>query len=298
MKIDLSYREFSYHTIKKEIEEQLKKSHESNEETPSASTTQAENSLVTLEGDVASKALTQFEKVRDEMKSEFLNILNTKERGENLSGGSININAIKIDLKIMAEDAVVEKEVKLNFTDIEAKRLNITKEMSAKHKLLDPLVINFDGKSTELSSEKFEFDLDSDGRKDQISMLKGNSGYLALDRNNNGKIDDGSELFGAKSGDGFADLAILDSNFDGVINSDDTIYDRLRIWRKNENGEDRLVALGEAGVGVIHLNAQKNEEMVYDKKGQLAGVIQKSAFVEMQNRRENAIIQHIDLVAG
>lgn len=61
-----------------------------------------------------------------------------------------------------------------------------------------------------MTDQKFYFDLDADGTADRISMLKSGSGFLALDKNGNGKIDDGSELFGTQSGDGFADLEEYD----------------------------------------------------------------------------------------
>ena len=83
--------------------------------------------------------------------------------------------------------------------------------------LRDPLVINFDGKAAELGSLRFAFDLDSDGKSESLHALTGNSGFLAFDRNADGRINDGRELFGARSGDGFADLAASsDAGFKAV----------------------------------------------------------------------------------
>lgn len=127
-------------------------------------------------------------------------------------------------------------------------------------KVIDPLVIDYEGSGTELSDTKMRFDLDSDGTPDQISTLKKGSGFLALDKNGDGKINDGSELFGTQSGDGFKDLSIYDSNNDGKIDKDDPIYDKLRIWTPDANGEGQLVGLGEKGIGVIYLNAQESQE--------------------------------------
>ena len=61
---------------------------------------------------------------------------------------------------------------------------------------------------TSVSDMKFKFDIDSDGKVDEISFVGKSSGFLALDKNEDGKINDGSELFGTKSGDGFSDLAL------------------------------------------------------------------------------------------
>lgn len=83
--------------------------------------------------------------------------------------------------------------------------------------LTDPLVINLDGNIAGLSDQKFMFDIDADGEEESISYLQGGSGYLALDKNGDGVINDGSELFGTKSGDGFADLAEYDADGNGWI---------------------------------------------------------------------------------
>ena len=64
----------------------------------------------------------------------------------------------------------------------------------------DPLVINLDGKMPQLASTTFSFDLDNDGEKDQISNLSKGNGFLALDKNNDGEINQGSELFGGHHG--------------------------------------------------------------------------------------------------
>jgi hypothetical protein len=95
-----------------------------------------------------------------------------------------------------------------------------------------------------------QFDIDADGEQDNIAQLNAGFGYLALDQNGDNKINDGSELFGALSGNGFADLAQYDQDKNGYIDENDDIFDQLQIWVKNEN-EDKLVSLKEAGIGAI-----------------------------------------------
>ena len=68
--------------------------------------------------------------------------------------------------------------------------------------LQDPLILSFDGNSAELSAERIRFDLDADGKAEEIPGLGKNSGFLVFDRNGNGKADDGRELFGVASGNG------------------------------------------------------------------------------------------------
>ncbi len=161
---------------------------------------------------------------------------------------------------------------------------------------IDPLVIDYEGNGAELSDITMSFDLDSDGKKDQISTLKKGSGFLALDKNNDGIINNGSELFGTQSGDGFKDLAKYDTNGDGRIDKNDPIYDKLRIWIPNPKGEGELVGLGEKGIGVIYLNPKEAQEMMRGEEGDLLGIKQKTADF-LFNDGKAGQIHHIDLIA-
>lgn len=125
-----------------------------------------------------------------------------------------------------------------------------------KQQFFDPLVLNFDGELPDLDTQNFSFDIDCDGESNQISMLKKGSGFLALDKNENGTVDDGSELFGPLNGNGFSDLKRYDSDKNGWIDENDPVFNKLRIWMKNKD-EDTLVALGETGVGAIYLGNSK-----------------------------------------
>ncbi len=118
---------------------------------------------------------------------------------------------------------------------------------------IDPLVINLDCNIADVSDQKFFFDLDADGKEEEISMLGPGSGFLALDRNEDGRINDGSELFGTESGNGFADLAAYDSDRNGWIDEADEIFDKLRIYSFNADGEAELYSLKEREVGAIAL---------------------------------------------
>lgn len=140
--------------------------------------------------------------------------------------------------------------------------LNMSREFFTEHseslrmgaaKKVDPLVINFGGNAAELGDTKFQFDLDSDGRTEQIAALKPGSGMLALDQNGDGKINNGGELFGAKTGDGFGELAKYDEDKNGFIDEGDSIYNKLRIWTNDGKGNQQLTALGAKGIGAIYL---------------------------------------------
>ncbi|MBO7402135.1 MAG: hypothetical protein J6U10_03995 [Lachnospiraceae bacterium] len=159
--------------------------------------------------------------------------------------------------------------------------------------LTDPLVINLGDDNVSLSDEKFVFDLDCDGEEDNISLLGKMSGFLALDANGDGVINDGSELFGAKTGDGFKELAVFDLDGNGWIDENDEIFNRLRIWKKNDDGTDTLVGLGVAGVGAIYLgNVDTKIKAVSGET--LNGMVQKSG-IYLREDGSAGTVQHVDL---
>lgn len=121
--------------------------------------------------------------------------------------------------------------------------------------LTDPLVIKMTDAPETISDQTFFFDLDGDGTKEEMSRLADGNGFLALDANDNGIIDDGSELFGTKSGNGFQDLAAYDEDGNGWIDENDSVYQKLKVWTKDAGGNDSLLSLKDADVGAIYLGA-------------------------------------------
>jgi hypothetical protein len=162
-----------------------------------------------------------------------------------------------LDVSMSGWIQTATQKIELNM-DISMSYSFASKNQILKQQFYDPLVLNFDGKLPDLDTQNFSFDIDCDGECDQISMLKSGSGFLALDKNSNGKVDDGTELFGPLNGNGFADLARYDSDKNGWIDENDPIFDKLRIWMKSKD-EDKLVALGEVGVGAIYLGSAKGQ---------------------------------------
>ncbi len=126
-------------------------------------------------------------------------------------------------------------------------------EQGVKVIMTDPLVIQLGSNPVGVSDQKWKFDIDGDGSMDEISMLSKGSGFLAFDKNGDGSINDGTELFGAKSGNGFRDLMEYDLDKNGWIDENDSIYSKLSVWVKDEAGEDSLLSLKEANVGAIYL---------------------------------------------
>ena len=160
----------------------------------------------------------------------------------------------------------------------------------------DPLVINLETDMTEVSDFKFLFDLDCDGVKENISFAGAGSGFLALDLNEDGVINDGSELFGTKSGDGFADLAGYDSDGNGWIDEADEIFEKLRVWTKDENGNDLLISLKEADVGAICLGKVGTQFSLNDRSGRTNAFMRSSGIFLRESGKVGTIAQ-LDLTS-
>ncbi len=159
----------------------------------------------------------------------------------------------------------------------------------------DPLVINLDLPSAAVTDQEFFFDLDADGTKEAISTLAGGCGFLALDKNGDGMINDGSELFGTKTGDGFTELAAYDEDGNGWIDENDSIFSRLKVWTKDADGTDKLLNLAEADVGAIFLGHIATEfSLNNDMTNETNAKIQSSGIFLHESTGEAGTVQHVD----
>lgn len=117
--------------------------------------------------------------------------------------------------------------------------------------LKDPLVINLDGSAVSLAGSRYAFDLDGDGVEESIPGLAPGKGYLALDLDANGVIDDGRELFGPSTGDGFSELSALDEDKNGWIDEADKAFGMLRVMSFDGSGARVVSSLADVGVGAL-----------------------------------------------
>lgn len=161
-------------------------------------------------------------------------------------------------------------------------------------KKIDPLVINFDGKGAQLSQTRFRFDLDNNGTEEQLASLRPGSGFLALDRNGDGIINNGSELFGPATGQGFEELAKYDEDGNHFIDEADSIYQKLRIWSFNEDGSQQLVALGDKNIGAIFLGHVTSPFQLKDENNNSLGEIASSG-IYLTEQGSVGVIQQINL---
>ena len=160
---------------------------------------------------------------------------------------------------------------------------------------VDPLVFNLDGNVNSISDQKFLFDLNADGTEEEISFTNQGSGFLALDKNGDGKINDGSELFGTQSGDGFADLAVYDEDGNGWIDEADDVFKDLTIWTLNAEGEKVQISLADADVGAIYLGNASTEFSMKNETDHATNGIVRSTGIFLKESGGAGTVQHIDL---
>ncbi|TLX21489.1 hypothetical protein [Thermomonas fusca] len=161
--------------------------------------------------------------------------------------------------------------------------------------LKDPLVINFNGGAAQLAQTTFKFDLDADGAADATRFVAPGSGFIALDRNGDGRINDGRELFGALSGNGFADLAQHDDDGNGWIDQNDAVFDRLLVWTRDGDGKDSLQGLLQHGVGALYLGNADTPFALKDGANALQGAIRASGLY-LREDGGTGTLQQLDLV--
>lgn len=176
--------------------------------------------------------------------------LRTREENERLQidvqGRVETADGRRIDLNLHVD---LQRQWRETRTEI------LAREGDEAPKRKDPLVINLGGAAAAFDGQRIDFDLDADGLAESIPNVTAASGYLALDRDGSGAIENGGELLGTRSGDGFAELAALDDDGNGWIDETDGAWQSLRIWRRDASGADRLQTLAQAGVGALHVGA-------------------------------------------
>lgn len=166
-------------------------------------------------------------------------------------------------------------DVRIEEATLEFSQSNLSVSSSQQPVLTDPLILDLDGDGLETTGVErgVSFDIDGDGKQDITSFATGGDALLAIDKNGNGKIDNGTELFGDQTGfaNGFEALAQYDDNLDGVINEEDAVFDQLELVSVNSQGEFVQHSLASTDVSSISLNYQNTNQALntYDKIAQL-----------------------------
>lgn len=164
--------------------------------------------------------------------------------------------------------------------DQEDRCIHLSGNWSSCNCYFTPVILGLDRNEMRLTDAKngVLFDLLPDGTKEQVAWTRRGSrdAFLALDRNENGTIDNGYELFGSSTiqppidqRNGFNALTPFDLNGDRVIDNKDPIYSLLRTWTdRNHNGESEsteLKSLVESGIASIGIDYDETNRI--DRQG-------------------------------
>ncbi|RXJ57593.1 hypothetical protein [Candidatus Marinarcus aquaticus] len=208
-----------------------------------------------------------------------------------------------IDFSTQATVKTADKEITV---DLE---LSFSQEFYERHKeslhfeeisFIDPLVIQYDQSchAFDMIDEKitFMFDINSDESCEEIPLLKDGNGFLVLDKNDNGMIDNGNEMFGPNTNDGFSELAAYDEDGNNWIDENDSIFDQLRIWTKTSENEDQLLALGQVGIGALYLTPSE-ANITIDKSVNESLAHLKSNSIYLKEDGTAGVISALDFIA-
>ncbi len=190
--------------------------------------------------------------------------------------------AEKTEVSIQADITLRNgRQINVDLKQAMSRTLNVNLELSASEAAvyIDPLVLNFSG-PVSLSAHRTTFDVNADGVEDNIATLSSNSAYLALDKNNDGIINDGSELFGALTGNGFAELSQYDDDGNGFIDAGDAVFSQLSLFRPGDHntGLTTLRSVRSAGVEAIYTGSVDSPFRLTSAGGEDLGVIRSTGF--------------------
>jgi hypothetical protein len=186
-------------------------------------------------------------------------------------GAGITLQVSRLEISIELEkrsSSVTLTDGSVETTEtLESARITISfTSVSLQTEKADPLVLDLDGNGIHVSGllDGKIFDINADGKLDLTNFILGGDGLLALDRNQNGKIDDGLELFGGPQGarNGFEELRKYDRNQDGVIDPEDPDYHKMSVVTTgpDQPGELQLASLAQAGVAALKLAYQEENK--------------------------------------
>ncbi|PKR52142.1 hypothetical protein [Thalassospira povalilytica] len=181
--------------------------------------------------------------------------LNISNGANQINLGALSVSSQRVEIDISAFEAKFSRiggQTNVSISEFKAHIEMVRIEIALMFQQ-DPLILDLDGNGIDITSLKDGqlFDIDGDGTLDQTAWIKGADALLALDRNGDGEINDGRELFGDQHGakDGFAELSKFDDNLDGLIDQQDGVFSSLVLLRADGSQQ----GLADAGIKSISL---------------------------------------------
>lgn len=158
--------------------------------------------------------------------------------------------------------------------------------------LKDPLIVQFGDIPLGNVKGTTEFDVNSDNTLNPLPVFNGDVGYLVYDKNHNGRADDGTELFGPQTGQGFSELAALDQDGNGFIDKNDSAYHDLYIWQPTTSKRSgRYMSLSDVGIAGINTQAHETPFTFLDRQGNIKAQMRYSSFAYDNNFQARGVHQ-------
>jgi len=193
---------------------------------------------------------------------------------------------------VLTDGSTIDFSLQMSMERYAREETSVSIRSGAAAQTQDPLILSF-GSGVHASGESLDFSLNEDSNT--LPVLEG-AAYLAIDRNGNGKVDDGSELFGPATGDGFKELAALDSDKNGWIDEADVGFSQLKLWQPDANGGGGAVGLKTMGVGALYLGHTSTPFTLVSASGETQAQVRNSGIYLNENGSAGAL-QQIDVVA-
>ncbi len=195
------------------------------------------------------------------------------------------------DYNVLSNNCIQFAQNLLQGAGIHGIKLGLTPDSTAENiehtanNYVTPLILdlNGDGANTLNSDHGVSFDFDGDGQQSETGWVHPDDALLVLDKNYDGVIDVGAELFGSDSAgqdgklaqDGFEALSLYDANQDGLIDAADEIWQSLQVWQdKNTDGvsqQNELLPLD--AIGIVSLSLDATRSGAFDDSGNIRELI-------------------------
>lgn len=173
--------------------------------------------------------------------------------------------------------------------DLQMQSEQLSMSISQTEPAKDPLVLSFDQTPFRYTGETHSFDFFANGETKQLAGLAASQYYLTFDRNQNQQIDNGSELFGPTTNQGYQELALLDDDQNGFIDENDASWSKLGVWQPGE----QLKSLSQMGVVAISTMSVSTSFGLYDSDKLQAHIARSGIFLKESG--EVGLVQQVDL---
>lgn len=194
----------------------------------------------------------------------------------------------------LADGRVIDFNLSLHMDQAHFKQENLLLSQHTQPLRYDPLLLDLSGQGPHLSTVSFDFDMNLDGQDETLAFAAAGSGFLVLDKNQDGEINNGSELLGGLTGEAFKELAHFDDDGNGWIDENDAVFEQLQVWHLDPHGQKVLTQLADAGVGALYLGSEAAQYTLKDQHNQELGIIQRSGVYLRENGLAASMVQ-VDL---